>query len=229
MINWQGYNKAELRSFAIQTYREGEGSRPDVFLLEKDGEQVVLKDHDGMDAAYARFIGPLLVWREVKAMRRLKHLSGVPKFIFCPDKRSLLMEHIEARQVVNVNKSEYDAIHYFQNLKDIIEQMHQQGIAHGDLRSPTNALIDANGGAVLVDFVASLGRGSTWNILNRYLFNKMCLVDLSAVTKLKKRIAPQLLDETDLDSMDIAGKKGMIFRAFGQLIRTLSRKLFTNK
>ena len=49
------------------------------------------------------------------------------------------------------------------------------------------------------------------------------------ITKLKKRIAPQLIDETDFDSMDIEGKKGMIFRAFGQLIRTLSRKLFTNK
>lgn len=229
MINWQQYSKAELRSFAIQTYREGGGSRPDVFLLEKEGDRVVLKDHDGMDSAYARFIGPLLAWREAKAMRHLDGLNGVPKLISCPDRRSLLMEHIEARQVVNVDESEYDAKAYLQSLKNLIETMHQQGIAHGDLRSPTNALITTNGNAALVDFVASLGRGSQLNSVNRYLFHKMCLVDLSAITKLKKRIAPQLLDETDVESVDIAGKKGLFFRSFGQWVRIVSRKLFINK
>ncbi len=228
MIDWQQFSKAELRQFAVQTYREGGGSRPDVFLLEKDGQQAVLKDHDGMDQKFARIIGPLLAWREAKAMRRLSTVEGIPKLICQPDARSLLMEHVLARQVVHVDSSEYDAKKYFVSLRTLIQSMHEKGVAHGDLRSPTNALIDEEGRAALVDFVASLSRGSRLNVVNRYLFNKMCLVDFSAITKLKKRIAPELLDDTDMESADIAGKKGLMFRKAGQLVRTLSRKLFTD-
>ena len=162
-------------------------------------------------------------------MRRLINVQGVPELLFCPDKRSLLMEYVNAKQVVNVDLNDYEPQQYLNNLTDLIECMHVNGIAHGDLRSPTNALIDEHGKAALVDFVASIGRGSILNVINRYMFNKMCLVDVSAITKLKKRIAPQLLDDNDLESADIAGKKGMIMRSIGQCIRKLSRRLFTKK
>jgi len=66
-------------------------------------------------------------------------------------------------------------------------------------------------------------------VINRYLFNKMCLVDISAITKLKKRIAPELIDETDIESMQVAGNAGMLFRSFGQLVRRLARHLFTRR
>jgi len=97
------------------------------------------------------------------------------------------------------------------------------------LRSPTNALIDEKGDAALVDFVASIGRGPKWNVVNRYLFNKMTMVDFSAITKLKKRIAPELLDESDFEADSVAGKKGMLFRKAGQLVRKASRRLLSNK
>ncbi len=229
MINWQQYSKAELRTFSVASYRQGGGSRPDVFLLEKEGEQAVLKDHEGMDPAFAKFIGPLLTWREAKAMRRLAGVSGVPELLFCPDKRSLLMEHINAKQVVNVAVEEYAAKEYIDDLRALIDRMHASGVAHGDLRSPTNALIDEHGNAALVDFVASLGKGSKLNFFNRYLFNKMCLVDISAITKLKKRIAPDLLNEADIESVDVAGSTGMIMRSLGQWIRKFSRHLFAKK
>jgi serine/threonine protein kinase len=229
MINWSQYNKAELRSFAVQTYREGGGSRPDVFLLEKEGFQAVLKDHDGMDKWFARVVGPLLAWREAKAMVRLEEVLGIPKLLSKPDARSLLMEHVDARQIVHVDGAEYESTDYFLSLKDLIERMHAAGVAHGDLRSPTNALIDSEGNAALVDFVASINKGADWNIVNHYFFEKMSLVDFSAITKLKKRIAPELLDDSDIESADIAGRKGMLFRKMGQWIRIISRKLFSDK
>ena len=229
MIDWNQFTKSELKTFVVDTFRQGGGSRPDVLLLEKDGEQVVLKDHDGMDKWFALLIGPILAWREAKAMKRLKSVEGVPTLLAQPDNRSLLMEHIAARQVVNVDQSEFIAKEYLDNLKNLIEQVHNAGVAHGDLRSPTNALIDQNGQAALVDFVASLSRGASWNIVNRYLFEKMMLIDFSAITKLKKRIAPELLDDSDFEAVSIAGKKGMAFRKLGQWIRIISRKLLSNK
>jgi len=138
------------------------------------------------------------------------------------------MESIPARQVVHVEADEYDSKSYLKSLRELIEAIHQKGVAHGDLRSPTNALIDANGNAALVDFVASLNE-SNWNIASNYFFNKMKMVDFSAITKLKKRIAPELLDDTDFEADTVAGKKGMLFRRAGQFIRIASRKLFSSK
>lgn len=228
-IDWNTYSLEQLREHAIASYRDGGGSRPDVMLLEIDGHQAVLKDLNAMDPKFAFWVGKLMIWRELKALRKLEGVSGIPSVLAVPDSRAILMEHITARQVVNVGTNEYDAKQYFVKLRDLIDRMHITGIGHGDLRSPTNALIDENGDAALVDFVASIGRGAQWNVINRYLFNKMVMVDLSAITKLKKRIAPELLDDSDFEASEVAGKKGMLFRQAGQWVRRVSRRLLSNK
>lgn len=228
-FDWSHYNLQQLRSHAVDCYRQGGGSRPDVLVIEIGGQRAVLKDHNKMDRLFALLVGPLLVWREAKALRRLQAVSGVPKLLAIPDRRAILMDSIEARQIVSLDDDTIDWPVYFDDLRRLIDAMHAAGVAHGDLRSPTNALIDQNGQAATVDFVASLHRGHAANILNRYLFNKLCLVDLSAITKLKKRVAPELLGNDELESHEIAGQVGMAARAVGQFIRRFSRKLFTNK
>jgi len=226
-FDWNTFNLKQLREHSIASYRDGGGSRPDVMLVEIDGHQAVLKDHNQMDPKFAFWLGKLLVWRELKALRRLDAVAGIPCVLAVPDSRAILMEHINAKQVVNVSSHEYDAKSYLAKLRDLIDRMHAAGVGHGDLRSPTNALIDENGDAALVDFVASIGRGAKWNVVNRYLFEKMTMVDLSAITKLKKRIAPELLDDSDFEASSVAGKKGMLFRQAGQWVRKLSRRLLS--
>ena len=228
-FDWKNYTLEQLRTHAVTSYREGGGSRPDVLLLEIDGQQAVLKDHNQMDPKFAFWVGRLLVWRELKALKRLESVAGIPRVLAVPDTRAILMEHIQARQVVNIPNEEYEAKEYLAKLRDLLERMHAAGVGHGDLRSPTNALISENGDAALVDFVASIGRGSKWNIVNRYLFNKMMLVDISAITKLKKRIAPELLNDKDFEASSVAGKKGMLFRKVGQMVRNVSRRLLSKK
>lgn len=228
-FDWSHYTLPQLRSHAVDCYRQGGGSRPDVLVIEIDGRRAVLKDHNQMDRLFALLVGPLLVWREAKALRRLQAVSGVPTLLAIPDRRAILMESITARQIVSLTDEAIDWAAYFSDLRRLIDAMHAAGVAHGDLRSPTNALIDQDGKAATVDFVASLHRGHTLNLVKRYLFNKLCLVDLSAITKLKKRVSPELLGSDELESHEIAGQLGMAARAVGQFIRRCSRKLFTNK
>ena len=64
-VIWSDYNLEQLRKHAIRTYREGGGSRPDVLLIEIDGECAVLKDQGGADKMFALLIGPILNWRAV--------------------------------------------------------------------------------------------------------------------------------------------------------------------
>ena len=105
--------------------------------------------------------------------------------------------------------------------------MHEIGVAHNDLRNPTNTLITDEGHPVLVDLVAYFSQGSRWNWPRNWIFRKFCQVDLSAITKLKLRYAPELVTESDIHPEHIAGQSGMRVKRFGQWVRRVTRALFT--
>ncbi len=226
-LNWSHYSLAELRSHATHTFRQGGGSRPDVLLIEIEGEKAVLKDQNGADKWFRLLIGPILNWRECKALDKLSEVTCVPNLILQPDSRSFLMTYHESEQITKLNNIESDWPIFFDKFTAAIDEIHAAGVAHNDLRNPTNTLLTKGGEPILVDLVACFCQGQSWNLPNQWLFNKFCQVDKSAITKIKTRLAPELLNENDVVAEDIAGRPGMAVRSFGQLIRRLSRFLFT--
>ncbi|GAA6139250.1 hypothetical protein NBRC116583_29970 [Arenicella sp. 4NH20-0111] len=226
-FNWQQYTVEDLRSHATFTFREGGGSRPDVLLIEIDGHKAVLKDQAGADKWFGLLIGPLLNWRECKALKKLSDVSCIPDLLSTPSKRSFLMSYHESEQITRLTNFEPDWPSFFEKLAGAIEELHHTGVAHNDLRNPTNTLITPDGEPVLVDLVACFCRGRSWNWPNLWLFNKFSQVDKSAITKMKSRVAPELLTDDDVNPEQIAGKAGMYAKGLGQQIRRLSRKLFT--
>lgn len=227
-INWSHYSLEELRQHASHTFRQGGGSRPDVLLIEIDGHQAVLKDQSAADPLFSTLIGPILNWRECKALTKLSTLECTPNLLAKPSTRSFLMSYHRSEQITRLKECQPDWPDFFTQLEQAIQQLHAAGVAHNDLRNPTNTLVTPEGKPILVDLVAAFCRGRIWNLPNHWLFNKFCQVDLSALTKLKSRLAPDLLNDGDLHAEHIAGRFGMGARQAGQLIRKLSRKLFTN-
>ena len=227
-FNWQQFAKSELREHATTVFRKGGGSRPDVLLIEIEGQRAVLKDQAGADKWFASLIGPILNWRECKALRKLESLDCIPDLLAVPDRRSFLMTYHQSEQITHLSTTTPDWPVFFDKLTDAIEQVHQQGVAHNDLRNPTNTLVTAGGQPILVDLVACFCQGQRWNFLNQWLFTKFCQVDRSAITKLKRKVAPELLNSDDIEPEQIAGKTGFAIKGLGQLIRKLSRKLFTS-
>ena len=209
-------------------FRQGGGSRPDVLLIEIEGHKAVLKDQAAADKWFAMLIGPLLNWRECKALRKLTALECIPNLLSVPDSRSFLMSYHASEQITRLNAIEPDWPDFFDQLKNAIDQVHSAGVAHNDLRNPTNTLITPKGEPILVDLVACFCRGQNWNLLNHWLFDKFTKVDRSAITKLKTRVAPELISDEDVLPEQIAGKAGMVAKGLGQWIRKLSRKLFTD-
>jgi len=226
-VNWSTYSLEQLRTHATQTFREGGGSRPDVLLIEIDGEQAVLKDQSSADKAFALIVGPLLNWRECKALKKLASVSCVPDLLCQPTSRSFLMTYHTSEQITRLEKYEPDWPEFFEKLSTAIAEVHKAGVAHNDLRNPTNTLVTPNGDPILVDLVACFCKGQAWNKPNHWLFNKFCQVDLSAITKIKSRVAKDLITDADVVAEDIAGRPGMAIKELGQWIRRISRKLFT--
>ncbi|HAY46362.1 MAG TPA: hypothetical protein DCY55_08775 [Gammaproteobacteria bacterium] len=217
----------ELREHAVDVFRKGRGTRPDVLLVEVAGVRAVLKDQNACDRWFAMFVGPLLAWREARALGRLKGVSGIPELLARPDSRSILIEFVDAVEAKSYPHMD-DWRTWFDKLERLIQTMHEAGIAHGDLRSPGNILIDSNAEPVLVDFVAASGEGSRWNFIANSVYRGLCAVDESAVLKLKSRVAPDLLPDPEA-STHVGGKPGLVLRTIGQTVRRLSRILFTSK
>ncbi|MFZ0488224.1 MAG: hypothetical protein WAL83_14605 [Arenicellales bacterium] len=205
--------------------RRGGGSRPDVLRVRYRGGQAILKDQNGCDRAFARLLGPLLAGREARALRALHGIDGIPALLARPDRRSILMEHVAARPITRTSHSDWPA--FFEQLERLLDAMHERGIAHCDLRSPDNTLVDEVGRPVLVDFVASVRRASAWNPPGRWLFARFCGVDGKAVLKLKSIVAPELVAPEDRHLLEHRSPVHRAVRGLGMAVRTLTRKLFT--
>ncbi len=228
LFDWQQFTIEDLRANAIATFREGGGSRPDVLLIEIDGERAVLKDQSAADKWFALMIGPILNWRECKALKKLADIESIPNLLSVPSSRSFLMSFHESEQVSRIKKYPPEWPSFFEKLEAAIAEIHRAGVAHNDLRNPTNTLVTPEGDPVLVDLVACFCQGKVWNFPNQWLFKKFAQVDKSAISKIKSKVAPELLTGDEIDPSQIAGKAGMAAKGLGQWIRKISRKLFTS-
>jgi predicted Ser/Thr protein kinase len=226
MDNWSEISHDRLRQHVIHSYRQGGGSRPDVLLIEVDGRKAVLKDHNACDQGFGKLLGPLLVSREAKALRWLDQIAGTPKLYATPDSRSLLMEHMPGDPLGQFGDNPAWE-KFFIDFERLLREVHAKGVAHCDLRSPNNALICESNQPAIVDFVSCVFRGRRWNFISRWLFDQFSRADRSALIKLKKGVAPDLLtpeEERLLNEQTILERTA---RWLGASFRNLSRWLLT--
>ena len=137
------------------------------------------------------------------------------------------MSYHDSEPITRLTNLEPNWVEFFLRLQQAIDEIHAAGVAHNDLRNPTNTLVTADGEPILVDLVACFCKGRSWNKPNQWLFKKFAQVDRSAITKLKTKVAPECLGDNEVNPEDIAGKAGLAAKGLGQWIRRASRKLFT--
>ncbi len=212
----------------VQTYRQGGGSRPDVLLLELDSHQAVLKDHNACDRLFGAMLGPLLASREARALRSLEGIAGVPSLYTRVGRRCLLMEHIPGTQLIRCGDNPAWE-EFFARLQGLLRDMHTRGVAHCDLRSPTNTLVCVGNRPAVVDFVSCVFRGGRWNPLMSWVFGKFRDADRAAVIKLKLQVAPQLVTAAEARSLRHRSIVERIARWIGAAVRNASRWLLTER
>lgn len=218
---------AELRRQSSTIFRKGEGARPDVRIVEYGGNQYVLKDYDACSRWFALCVGTSLAWREANALKKLAPLPGIPQLIAKPTPRSLLMEYIpdtnRAKKMPDLINAEF-----FNKLSALVISMHNAGVAHGDLRRSSNILADESGNPHLVDFVSCVYRGAAWNLVAGWIFKQVKRADRNAVIKLKRRLAPDLLTDEELQFADHSSGDRVI-RAIGNGLRAGMRFILTGR
>ncbi len=141
-------------------------------------------------------MGPLLIWREARALKQLQGVPGVPRLLAQPNSRAVLIDYVAGETAKTMPRGQLGP-DFFQRVSERIQGMHDRGVAHCDLRSGGNTIIDEAGDPHFVDFVGHWQRGSRWNFIWRWIFNKFCIADQIAVIRLKKRLAPDLVTADD--------------------------------
>ena len=172
-------------------------------------------------------IGPILARRESKALTCLSSVDGVPLLIGRRGSRALLMEWFNAVPFKTLQRDTEFWKQFFITLEQTLAAIHQSGVAHCDLRSLNNVLVNEGGEVFIVDFVACCFEGRRWNLLSRAVFRRFCRVDRDAVLKLKQQVAPELLSDEQWNRIKHVGWFARGARNTGKLIRRLSRILLT--
>jgi|GEM_PF-99134 hypothetical protein len=219
-----------LHAHAVHTFRKGGGSRPEVVLVEAGGARAVLKDYSHADPGFRRLVGPLLVWREALALKRLAGQRGVPPLLHKFDGDAILVGHIEGQSAKQCPRGTIPP-EFFERFYRLVDEMHARGVAHCDLRSEGNILVTPSGDPAFVDFVAHMGRPSWWNLPLRWAYARLCEADRVAVARLKRTHAPDALTPEELAALarDRNTPLERFARMLGKSIRNVTRLLLTRR
>jgi len=172
---------------------------PDVWLLQRDGRQYVLKDFRGRSFLLRITWGRISVGRETRALIRLAGVVGVPRMVAQIDPFAFIMEFMEGETLPRRSQRGLLGPDFFPALEELIAQLHARGVAHGDLRR-RNILITADKQPVLLDFETAVLKSDSW--VGHHFFDMMTRVDKLKVLKMKHKYFSRETSEEDIARLE---------------------------
>ncbi len=130
-------------------------ANPDVFLVERAGVRLVVKDFAPRSALVRATLARFLARREQRAWRALAGHAAVPRFVGPLDALAFAVEHRAGRPLSRSVARETPPA-FFAQLDAAIAEMHARGVVHLDLRHQGNVLVGDDGAPVLIDFGSAL-------------------------------------------------------------------------
>ncbi|MEE4295207.1 MAG: hypothetical protein V2J20_01155 [Wenzhouxiangella sp.] len=121
--------------------------------------------------------------REHRTYGRLNGLQGFPRCHGLYHNRYLVLDYIDGCGFRHAAPANREA--FFAQLLDSIQAMHDQGVAHGDLKRKDNLRVDREGKPFIIDLGTAVLRKPGSAPVNRALFKFIAQTDLNAWVKLK--------------------------------------------
>ncbi len=177
--------------------RRPNSTSPAVWRIETRGKRAVIKDFRFNGFFFRNIVGRFLIWREVKAYRRLKNLEGVPSFCRSMDGIALVMEEIQGRNIEQLEAASELSEQFYSDLRSLIDRFHDRGLAHCDLKRAPNIMLGENGKPYIVDWAASISEREFRFFPFSLVYKRFLQDDLNAITKLKLKCAPERVTEEE--------------------------------
>ena len=188
--------RASFHQYIEKTIREGNPWKPDIFIIQKEGKRIIVKDYASKPFFFRFFIGAVSNLREAYIYRKLHGLRGIPQFLGFVDRYAIAVAYIPGRNASELNQGELTPL-FFKKLKEIIDAIHDRGVVLCDLRNIKNVMVGDDGEPYLIDFSTAFQKGGRFNFLKNGLYRIFLQDDLLGIAKLKKNKATQLLTEEE--------------------------------
>ena len=112
-----------------------------------------------------QWLGRMLANRENRMYQRLESVQGIARGFDRIHSGGVRLRHASAHEYIDGHPLRWhDKVHdqFFQQLEEILDQIHQRKIAYVDLNKAENIIVDCNGNPCLIDFQISLKPVGIW-------------------------------------------------------------------
>ncbi len=174
------FDRARLATAERALLRDGRFANARVERVRIDGVDWIFKDFSSRAWWVRNSVGRLLLGREVRALRRLEGLRGVPSQAFRVDAFAMAARYVPGRTLGRVETEDRQmSAAFLAALEALLQQVHARGIVHLDTRGGGNLLMLPDGAPGIIDFQAALSTRWMPGALRRWFEG----LDLSGIYK----------------------------------------------
>lgn len=184
------FGRDQVRSAERELLRDGRFANARVERVRIDGVDWIFKDFSSRAFLVRHTIGRFLLGRELRALRHLDGIPGIPSQAFRVDAFAIAARYVPGRTLARVEGALVSTA-FLISLEALLEQVHARGLVHLDTRGGSNLLMMPDGEPGIIDFQATLSTRWMPAPLRRW-FDDM---DMSGVYKKWLRWQPETLDE----------------------------------
>ena len=183
------FTRAQLLAAPCQILREGRWANARVVRATIGGTDWTVKDFGARSWWVRNLFGRWLLRRELRALRALAGVDGVPAQAFRVDAHAIAARFVPGVTLDRAPREQMNEA-FFLALESLFGQVHARGLVHLDSRGSSNLLVTPQGRPAVIDFQAALRT----TLLPPPLRRALEAVDLGGVYKNWLRHAPESLD-----------------------------------
>jgi RIO-like serine/threonine protein kinase len=191
------FDRAALATAERKLLRDGRFANARVERVRAAGADWIFKDFASRAFFVRHTVGRFLLGREVRALRRLQGIAGVPGEAFRVDAFSMAARFVPGRALADTPDGPF-ATEFLLSLEALLRQVHARGLVHLDTRGGGNLLIGPDGAPGIIDFQAALSTLWMPQALRGWLED----MDLSGIYKKWQRWQPDTLGDERLALLD---------------------------
>ena len=161
-----------------------EGNQGILFKLNLRGKKYLIKRANKSNI-FLRYFNQRALDRELEIYKKLKGIDGIPNCFGMTWGGDLILEYIEGQSYRDKQYELAGNQSFFQELLELILTIHNEGIAHGDLKRKDNILVNTDNKPFLIDFGTAISIDNSKGRIKRFVFGFLKSTDLNAWIKHK--------------------------------------------
>ncbi len=173
-----------------------EGNQGILFKLNLGGKSYLIKRANKSNV-FLRYFNQRTLNRELEIYKKLKGIDGIPNCFGMTWRGELILEYIEGQSYRDKQYELAGDQSFFQKLLDLILNIHNEGVAHGDLKRKDNILVNKDNEPFLIDFGTGISIDKSKGPIKRFIFRFLKSTDLNAWIKHKYNRRYEDISEDD--------------------------------